>query len=100
MEITIKWQKESNDWKNIDTDELLHMSIRHSCNLFSNTKIPIVVKQDDFYIVNTENLKERYRKTGKLVFTFQSILNHCDKLADQLLSVKGFMISGINHITA
>lgn len=92
MEIVINWQNSSGKWINFDPMDILHMPVRHACNLFNNTKIPVVVKQDDFYVVNTEDLKDRYRKTGKKVFVFQSILDTGSAGIDRPLLENGFMV--------
>ena len=91
MEITIKWQDREGKWKDFNPADVMHMPVRHSCHLFSNTKIPVIVKQDDFYVVNTEELKSRYRKTGKFVTTFRTILDTSSAGIDQPLSKHGFI---------
>lgn len=74
MDIEIKWKHPQGDWRCFDINDILHMPVEHSCWLFSNSKIPVVVKQDDCYIVNTDELKNKYRKTGKRCFNFKTLL--------------------------
>lgn len=92
MELVIKWQGTNGTWNDFNANDVLHMPVNHTCHLFSNTKIPVIVKQDDFYVVNTEDLKDRYRKTGKPVFTFQTILTGGSVGLDRPLSEQGFMV--------
>ncbi len=91
MDLKINWQDKDDMWKDFDIGSILHLSVRHSCNLFSNSSIPVIARQDGCYIVNTDDLKARYLKTGKFVTTFQTILEIGSAGIDRPLCERGFV---------
>ena len=90
MDLTIKWVKEDKTWGDFDLDSILHMPVRHACHLFSN-KIPILAKQGEVYITNTQALVDKCRKEGKKVTTFEKILETGGEKLDKALEVGGFL---------
>ena len=92
MELTMKYQDQSGAWKAFDLNELMDEPVRHSVLMFSRTSIPVIVRQGEAYIVNTEDLKQRYRKAGKKVWMFSTILTSPgDVSLDKPLAERGFL---------
>ena len=106
MELAISWQyptdasyfgdvtlfdkAKAGKWQMLDLKTIDHMPVKHACTLFSNTKIPVIAKQDGAYVVNTEDLKARYRKSGKTVTMFQTLLDSGSALQHPI-SDRGFI---------
>lgn len=94
MDLTMKYQDRSGAWKDFDMADLMDEPARHSVLMFSRTNIPVVVRQGAAYIVNTEDLKQRYRNAGKKVWMFSTILTSPgDVSLDKPLAVRGFISS-------
>lgn len=90
MDIIIKWMDKTGAWHDFNSADILHMPLKHACHLF-NTSTPVVVKQDDAYIVNTEDLRKKYRKSGKFVTEFKTILSTAGGNLDRKLCDVGFI---------
>ena len=92
MELTMKYQDKSGAWNDFDMSALMEESALHSALMFSRTSIPVIVRQGEAYIVNTEDLKQRYRKAGKKVWMFSTILTSPGEMSlDKPLVERGFI---------
>lgn len=92
MDLTMKYQDRSGAWNDFDMTDLMEESARHSALMFSRTSIPVIVRQGEAYIVNTEDLKQRYRRAGRKVWTFSTILTSPgDVSLDKPLLERGFI---------
>lgn len=92
MDLTMKYQDTSGAWKDFDLSELMCQPVRHSALMFSRSHVPVIVRQGSAYLVNTEDLKQRYRKAGKKVWMFQTLLESPgDGGLDRVLSERGFI---------
>jgi hypothetical protein len=83
--LIIKWKDTNGKWNDFYLDDILHMSRTHAINLFS-MGIPVVIKQDDQYIVNKVDLFADYKKSRKQVI----MLSDCKPSSEPLAEV-GFL---------
>jgi len=83
MDIVIKWQDKEGNWQPFDVSDILHMSRDHAIALFSQGT-PVIIKQDDSYIVNKVDLLDQYKRQGKSV----KLLSQCE-CSDKILEEVG-----------
>lgn len=75
LDLVIKWQDitiQTPNWLDFNLDDIMHMPVRHAVSLFSH-EIPIIIKQGNRYIVNTKELFDSYRKSGRNVIMLEQI---------------------------
>lgn len=68
----IKWQAAPGAWVTFDMADINHMPRNHGISLFSN-ETPVIIKEDDNYIVNTPDLLAQYQRAGRSV----KLLSEC-----------------------
>ena len=83
--LKIKWQGKAGNWQAFDTNDILHMSRTHGINLFSNGT-PVIILQDQQYIVNKVDLFADYKKAHKQV----TMLSDC-KPSSSIIAEVGFI---------
>ncbi|KAA0888806.1 hypothetical protein [Oryzomonas rubra] len=88
--IAIQWQNKKGTWAPFEVTDVLHMSVSHSCYLFLDGRLPVVAREGEVFIVNTPALEKKYRKNGKKVTTFSTILQDTARL-DFPLGDVGFL---------
>lgn len=82
--------KRGDDWEQFPQGDILHMSVRHACHLFSGP-VPVIAKQSGHYIVNSADLQKQYRVRRHKVTTFEELLQLGGENLDKNLSVVGFI---------
>lgn len=85
MELTIKWKDKAGEWQTFDISDIMHQSRSHALSLF-NQGTAVIIKQDDDYIVNKQELYDRYLADGKKV----RMIAHC-KASDKPIRDVGFI---------
>ena len=66
--ISIKW-KDGASWRVFALDEINHMPRNHAIRLFSGN-VQTIAKEGNVYIVNRQELKDKYAKQGSKVYLF------------------------------
>lgn len=96
MELSIKWRQDYDtehvgsprkkldkpEWLEFDTEDILFHSRTYAVKLFSNGT-PVIIKQDDRYLVNRRELLEQYKAAGKQVRMVQD----CEKSDKSVIDV-------------
>jgi hypothetical protein len=79
-EIKINWQDKAGKWHPFDLGDINHMPRNHALRLFSNST-PVVAKEGDQYITNSQTIYDQYRQSNKPVRMFSDIHPSEKKLA-------------------
>jgi hypothetical protein len=66
MNIEIRWQNEAGKWEEFDLDSIYWHTRDYAIALFS-FKVPVIIKQNSDYVVNTEDLYNQYKQAGRNV---------------------------------
>lgn len=73
-------------WRKFDVSDILHMPRNHALMLFK-TSTPVVIKEGEEYITNSDEIYSQYRKNRKVVHMLDKIqpsemkLEYCGFLA-------------------